>query len=337
MKRVKGLDTLRFILAFIVLLGHGAFPEVPELWVDRYQLMKVLNGIIGNSFVGIAAVMAFFIISGFCIHYPYSGGKSINIKEFYLKRITRIALPAIVAFLIYHYTLNLYMGVIWSLICEVIYYILYPIILRYHHKLNTIIILSFVTSYATSILYSLQYPYNGDFHRNGFALTWIVGLPVWLLGVRLANEIRSQNHLAIPTFNRIISLRTLAFFGAFVCSALRFHADIAYSYTLPILSIFLYYWLSCEISYFSNKSENKLLVFGGLMSYSLYLTHAYVIHVVKIIYSVEAIYSHPFLCMLVIALSLGIASIFYILIEKPAHVVSQKIKWNKKNAPEMVY
>jgi peptidoglycan/LPS O-acetylase OafA/YrhL len=78
MERVKGLDQLRFIMAVIVLIGHGALPEFQNV---------VVRGVLGNSFVGIAAVMVFFILSGFVIHYPYATGeKKIKIIEFYFRR-----------------------------------------------------------------------------------------------------------------------------------------------------------------------------------------------------------------------------------------------------------
>jgi peptidoglycan/LPS O-acetylase OafA/YrhL len=61
MERVKGLDQLRFIMAVIVLIGHGALPIFEN---------TIMRGIAGNAFVGVAAVMVFFMLSGFVIHYP---------------------------------------------------------------------------------------------------------------------------------------------------------------------------------------------------------------------------------------------------------------------------
>jgi peptidoglycan/LPS O-acetylase OafA/YrhL len=66
MNRVIGLDSIRFVLAFIVVLSHGVVPVFGDGTIEK--LIKLFQP------TGIAAVMGFFIISGFVIHYPYSTG-----------------------------------------------------------------------------------------------------------------------------------------------------------------------------------------------------------------------------------------------------------------------
>jgi peptidoglycan/LPS O-acetylase OafA/YrhL len=208
MKRVSGLDSLRFVLAFIVLLGHGGMPHVSESLVASSKLFYYLD-ILQKALqpVGVAAVMGFFIISGFVIHFPYSSGKKLNVPEFYSRRFIRIAIPGIAAFCFYR-IYGLYMGVVWSLICELVYYLLYPLILKHKAKyMKHILTGAFIASYVVTILFSVfSDSYNGDIHRQGFLLTWIVGLPVWLLGVVLADKYNTIQYNTIQ-YNTIQYLR----------------------------------------------------------------------------------------------------------------------------------
>jgi peptidoglycan/LPS O-acetylase OafA/YrhL len=343
MKRVVGLDSIRFVLAFIVLLGHGALPSFSDNLIAQSKIvhyLDILMKLLQPN--GAAAVMCFFIISGFVIHYPYSqsvigGGKTLNILEFYSRRIIRIGIPALIALCIYHFTAGLFMGVIWSLICEIIYYLLYPLILRYKNKyMKTILISSFVMSYILTVLYSIfSNESNVDIHRNGFLLTWIVGLPVWLLGVVLADQCNSiQNQSETITYKKLWLSRIIIYVIASFMLLLKFHAhiacgyNIAYGYTFPVFSIFAYFWIKNEIVYYKDKQENRLLKYGGLMSYSLYLIHAYILFWVGYYSHIEPLSSNWILCLLAIILSLAASLVFYILIEKPSHKLARFIKVN---------
>jgi len=325
--KIIGLDSLRFILAFIVLLGHGTAPNIPESIITNAQLNHYINGIIGVSFVGPAAVMVFFIISGIVIHYPYTSGRTINTKEFYLKRILRIAIPAIIALAIYQIPYGIYMGVVWSLICEVIYYLIYPLILRYIKHLNIIILSTFIFSYFLSTYYSATHAiYNGDFHRDGYLLTWVVGFPIWLLGLKIAENLKNRNQLA-ATLIKLNLLRCSVWTLSVITCILRFHYEIAYSFSLPIFSILAFFWIEYEIKYHNNKKENPVLEFGGLMSYSLYLIHAYVIFLIHYFYTEkgQSIADNWMLSFSAISISLLSSWIFYILIEKPSHKFTRTI------------
>lgn len=317
MERVKGLDQLRFLMAIIVLIGHGALP---------YFENKIVRGVVGNSFVGITAVMVFFILSGFVIHYPYaSGQKKIKVIEFYLRRLLRIIIPAVIAFTIYQITFNLYMIVVWSLICEAIYYILYPIILKYINKIDLIIILAFFFSYLLSFTYSiLENRYNGDFHRFGYLGTWIIGFPTWLLGVKLSIlYLKFKKEGLEVSFKKITANRLFIFFLSWTCSVLRFHFEISYSYTLPVFSLFSFFWLRNELIYYLNRKENKVLVYGGSFSYSIYLIHSLVMFTILHYLNIKMLtIVHS---ILLVFMTLAISWLFYILFEKPSHKISRSI------------
>jgi peptidoglycan/LPS O-acetylase OafA/YrhL len=332
MKRVSGLDSLRFILAFIVLLGHGGMPHVNENLAASSKLfycLDILQKVLQP--VGVAAVMGFFIISGFVIHFPYSSGKKLNVPEFYARRFIRIAIPAIVAFCIYHFTYGLYMGIVWSLICELIYYLLYPAILKYKAKyMRRILAGAFIASYVVTILFSIfSVDYNGDVHRQGFLWTWIVCLPVWLLGIVLADQYDMLQYHTRPSLFKINLLRISVWLAADVAAILRFQGHIAYGYILPVFSILAYHWIKWEILYHIDRKEYKILRFGGEMSYSLYLIHALILFMVARYTNTELFHTTPwYYCLMGVALSLIASLIFYIAVEKPSHKLA-RIAGNK--------
>jgi peptidoglycan/LPS O-acetylase OafA/YrhL len=321
MERVKGLDQLRFIMAFIVVLGHGALPRFDNI---------VYRGIIGNAFVGIAAVMVFFILSGFVIHYPYAkGDRKIKISEFYFKRLLRIIIPSVIAMIIYHYTLNLFMGVVWSLICEAVYYLLYPFVLKFIKRLDLIICLAFLFSYGSTILYSLYSEDNNlNFHRLGLIGAWISGFPMWLLGVKLSEVyVKFKDEELKISFSKITLIRIGIICLSSVASILRFHYGIAYGYTLPVFSLFAFYWLKKELIFYTDKEENKILAYGGTISFSIYLIHVLVMVFFTDILKIKMLNLGNSLGLILVILFISWG--FYMIVEKPSHRFSRSIKFRR--------
>ena len=149
---IAGLDTIRFFLAFIVVLSHSnVVGPIKLLFLDKVYVRGAL-ALFGHP-PGIAAVIAFFIISGIVIHFPYRDGKVINIKEFYTKRVLRILIPmsiiGVIAFLLQIDESSL---PFLSLYCELIYYALYPIIywLIFKKKVTImhLIVITFILSFV---------------------------------------------------------------------------------------------------------------------------------------------------------------------------------------------
>ena len=92
-------------------LGVVFFHVRVDLWVGFIALKE--NPSLGGSFAKYASwlslptifmgagVMLFFVISGFCIHYPYAGpnGKKLDLQEYIVRRFCRIYPPYVVAVL----------------------------------------------------------------------------------------------------------------------------------------------------------------------------------------------------------------------------------------------
>src|SRR5438046_10115626 len=80
-RHVAGFDTIRFVCALWVLFGHlGFLPLVAG--IDRTtRVGYLIAGAFANAVSGPAAVVVFFVISGFCIHYPFRGGTPVPLRS----------------------------------------------------------------------------------------------------------------------------------------------------------------------------------------------------------------------------------------------------------------
>src|ERR1035437_1907939 len=153
---VSGLDSIRFICALWVFFGHGAAPAIPNPFVDDSAAYFAFRGFFGNLWSGPAAVIVFFVISGFCIHYPFAGSnKRPRLKEFYTRRFLRLFIPVCAAV-----PLSRLVGVcltpfqdaiLWSLLAELIYYLCYPFLQGAHLRFGSwrgIVTASFAVAFA---------------------------------------------------------------------------------------------------------------------------------------------------------------------------------------------
>src|ERR1700730_5627895 len=94
-----GVNSLRFVLAFMVLLSHSDIVYATILKHSPHLIFRCIGYFLANAFDGTSAVIAFFIISGFVIHYPNKNGIS-NLTEFWIRRFLRILIPLIVILII---------------------------------------------------------------------------------------------------------------------------------------------------------------------------------------------------------------------------------------------
>ncbi len=324
--RIVGLDSIRFICAFWVLIGHlGMFP----LWaaIDRSTPIGLfLNRIYGLTMCAPAAVIVFFVISGFCIHYPFRHGERVRLANFYLRRYLRIGLPLAVALLIasyFHVQYSLFEeSILWSLICEEIYYALYPLLMRIkqHTGWRTSLCLSFFLSFLVVFTNTraLDYPTYGN------ALNWLLGLPCWLMGCKLA-ESADALLTESPVDNRTIwNWRLSVWLVSCVCLTLRFHSPIGYPWTLNFSAIVVFFWLAREIPFSQAHKPLPILEWGGSWSYSLYLMHPIVIVALQSLPLPNLGYMINW--TITLGLTLCGCYLFYAVIEKPSHVLARRFR-----------
>lgn len=352
--KISGIDSLRFICALWVVFSHlGPFPlhfaHTPDV-----SISSTLRGLYGSLHNGPAAVIIFFIISGFCIHYPYRKLNQIPVLEFLCRRYLRIGIPLLIATglacwldvgaliiqpgsLVISRTKILQVedtdiGIVWSLVCELIYYGLYPVIFLLARRQGWRIVIG--TAYLLALAVICLRPSAHSYPAYGNLLTWCVGLPCWLLGCLLAE---SSDAAAPKEIRRpeIWFWRATVWAFSSIALLLRFHTPVGYPWTLTLFGALCFFWLRLEIAYFRVQKPFRLLEWAGTWSYSIYLGHELVIPFfskVGISIPTSNFISVPLwgLRMLtVLAFCLG----FYWLFEFPAHqlarIVGKRIAQSK--------
>jgi len=327
MRKVYGLDLIRFVCAAWVVFGH----LVPSIDTSTAigQLAKSTYAV---SFSGASAVIIFFVISGFCIHYPHRDGRPVDLSSYYLRRYLRIGIPMVVAIILHQFpnltSFNLHFfqqSVLWSLQCELVYYTIYPTLLLIKNKFGwaKLLISSFILSYAIIIILNAR---AGDYASYGIAFNWVLGLPCWLLGCRLAEK---SDGLTASDVSNIWNWRLAVWLVSCFCLLLRFHSPIGYPYTLNLFAILVVFWLQKEIAYFrlfdhSNKTF-LLLEWLGTWSYSIYLVHIPASNFFEAYLSLPQLgYFLNWISLLLFVLTASY--LFYILVEKPSHRLARRFR-----------
>lgn len=328
MKRLKGLDSIRFICAIFVVLGHFGLPFTGTFANSRS------SGLLQNSlklaeliFNGPAAVIIFFIISGLVIHYAYVGHQVIPLGAYYSRRLLRIGIPAIIAIILYkifHFEFKApEFGTLWSIFCEIIYYLLYPLLFYIRKQVDWkyIISLSYIISLVLLFanLDALSAGHQG-YPALGL-LTWIVGLPCWLMGCWLAENY--SKFKVLPHY-KIQLLRALIILVVLGLRIAKFHISSVFASNCFTLNAFAFLgciWLGYEIMYFQYKEPNKITENLGKWSYSLYLIHP-VTPLILVFFKLDFLKLNH---VALIGCALLFSYLFYKVVEKPSHRFSRFI------------
>jgi peptidoglycan/LPS O-acetylase OafA/YrhL len=315
-KHVRGLDSIRFWCALWVYFSHFGFIPVPE----NIGIPRIVTGIYNNLFCGAAAVIVFFVISGFCIHYPTLGDEKIDLPVFYVRRYIRILCPVAAALVLGSYVgqdvAGFYNTILWSLVAELIYYTSYPAIRPFLIRApDTAILVASIAALAVIAIW----PAALNFHEFGFHLTWVVGLPSWILGCRLATLTATDrgNRTSPPWL-----WRGAVWISSILASILRFHADIGYPFTLTLLGWLVFLWIREEIRFYDSALPHRWIEAGGRWSYSMYLIHGLAaLEFARIGIKLSAIPLWVFQSVAALLLSYC----FYVLVEKPSHVLARSM------------
>lgn len=327
MKRIQGVDSLRAICALWVLFSHFGGPPILEGIDKTTKLGWVINGIYNNLWNGPAAVIVFFVISGFCIHYPQSASKKIeSTLAFYIKRLVRISLPMAFAIILSSYfggSLDLLNdSILWSLVCEIIYYLLYPLVLIIVKNGFSWSKLFFV-SFALAMLVAGTKPNALNYPSFGPGLNWILGFPCWILGCIVADWVSNGFPYNFLVNVPIWLLRLMVFTASVVLSILRFHTPIGYPWSLNFFAVLVSFYFYMELQHFFRVKPNRIMEYLGLFSYSIYLVHVP-------FHGVVSNFGLPNLGYLpnwLITNSVIIFAswVFYLLIERPSHFLARRL------------
>lgn len=326
-RRVNGLDSIRFLCALVVMLFHLRLINDRLYGQSEVGLTRAAIGIFNAFFNGPAAVIVFFVISGFCIHYPYRADRRLSIVPFYIRRFIRILLPAGFCYLCMRWLFNdrtrFQDGVYWSVICEAIYYLIYPQLLYLRRK-SSWPLLFLASAVAAGLLISthsssLSYGLHSYVALNW--CTWIVGLPCWLLGCWLA-----ENYLAFPLLSsvQIWGIRIGIYSLSIALLLLRFHLHTIFASSCILLDLFSLpacVWLGLEIVYLSKHPPPTGLEWAGVWSYSLYLIHPTMLPVFDAL-GLRFILLNSYTHFLVLGAALIASYVYFLCIERPSHRLS---------------
>jgi peptidoglycan/LPS O-acetylase OafA/YrhL len=315
--RIDKLDAVRFVAAFWVALSHGAFPVQA---VFQEPFLHRLVGAIYSSFDGVAAVMVFFIVSGFCIHLPYVGARELPLTKFIIRRYIRIGIPlaailTIMQFLGGAASVNGH-AVLWSIYAELIYYTIYPALFMMSKSLGwSLIIALFAVISAVMTLTHL----SNDFPWQFGSLTWLWGLPIWVSGCLLAEKFRTGSLLDVYGNLWLWRITAWALGAAATLGVFHTSVKIGYPVSMLLFTIFAFFWLSLELQ--TPVSSWRLLESFGRASYSLYLVHNVVLGLIR-----DHLELSPSAAAVVfpgVAITL-ITYLFYKLIEAPSHLFARR-------------
>ena len=273
-EHISGLDSIRGLCAVWVVFSHfGFFPELAGLFAPHSTGAWIARGVLGNLFSGVSAVIVFFIVSGFCIHYPHASNSTVPGVAFLARRLVRIGVPFACAWLLLRWIAPDSPGLVlvqWSLIAEVVYYLLYPLLFRLRQRASWKVWIGISGLVAVTI--TASQPAARFFHTFGPELTWAVGLPHWLVGCYLAESLREPRADISP--GRIWTLRLMVWMAASAASVMQFKLSVGYPWTMLVFTPLATVWIREEISWHSKHPPVRLTAWLGPWSYSIYLLHS---------------------------------------------------------------
>ncbi|RZI59615.1 MAG: acyltransferase [Zymomonas sp.] len=330
MRHIPGLDAIRLVCAVIVALGHYPLALRSSLTVLG-PFGDLIGSAIGIAFNGPAAVIVFFVLSGFVIHRPYAIGMTFEASEYFTRRYLRIIPPTLIAIGVYLVagigprTGNWNDTVLWSVFCELAYYTLYPVILRSGFRVGPLALASYGLTLAVAFASPSIATPGSNYTAFGYG-TWLIGLPCWLSGAWVAEQ--TGGHTAVSR-GEILTWRGGLFALAVLLRACKFHGTwlgplSASTIHLTLFAPVIALWVRREAVYLGERTGavgQPVLDRIGRSSFSLYL-----IHPVALVLALHLCPNRPLICFLVYLALLALATFgFYTLVERPSHRLAQRL------------
>jgi peptidoglycan/LPS O-acetylase OafA/YrhL len=294
---------------------------------------------------GYGGVDVFFVLSGFCLAYPYfARPRPDSWSRYFAKRAARILPPYYAAALLF-WSVNAYLcrhplgglyafpldakGVFicfsmlgvelnpsfWTLVLEARWYFVFPVLLIAWRRWPVVAALCALVLSVTAPALNARVPH----YQLAFGLVWLF-LPTFLLGIQAADvTVRGTWRTRGPLF-RWICLGAAIALGTFISST---SPDV---FAVPSILLWaLFAWSLLLASLYDpvvgRIARSKPLVWLGLASYSIYLIHEPIVH-----YTYGLVRSRAwsagtqllFFQLVVAPCCVAIGYLFYRLVERPA-------------------
>lgn len=348
--RLVPLDGLRGVAILLVLIYH--------VWVEVSGTARLTGNLFPFSLIyaGNTGVTLFFLLSGFLVSRPFflakKKGQTPPLRNYLIQRALRILPPyyavgvfgvlytgqldqwlPTVFFIARGYDLGSFSAVWWSLITEVQFYLLLPLIFLLVTKINyrwsvpvlaalwTTLYLAVVSKipYATSLV---------DFQLQYRLILSVVGQsPAFLVGMLLAYLSPPKGRSLPPSsssayLGALLLLLSLVLLPAASAGAKAYIWQSPW-YVLPEAALWgaiMWVMLRREPPRFS-LLDNRMTRHFGRISFSLYLVHMPVLQAVEH-HSGLSLWGAGALSLL---LSIAMAHVLYLLIEKPSLALKNKL------------
>lgn len=354
LKRYAYIDSLRGLAIIAVLIAHTGFYGTTAYPSWFHNLTEIS--------VGPRGVQLFYVISAVTLCFSYSKRKNIEkhpIRNFYIRRFFRIAPLFYLAVLFYlwqwgfwnhnpnhisslnilttltfvngffpRWINNIVLGS-WSVAIETTFYLFFPILFLLYERKPIRFALLFTVLAAIAMqcirltLLTLPIIKNSPDLQTYTFQFFPSQFPVFLIGMFVFLYMHSKNH------SKKFTIITVVLFGTLLAIQMILPIKIlAGHYLYSIFFGFLVYFLS---KYPMKLLVNPLLTYLGKISFSLYLCHvacySYV-HTLGIDTYIHA--TNPYVefslrFLMLLGFSTIIASILYLVVEKPGIILGKKI------------
>lgn len=360
--KFKNIEFLRFFLAWVVVIHH----------VNRRLLNKNLFGGLYKNYLsqhnGNKAVEFFFIISGFFLIYGFN--KNLSTFDFIKKKIIRLS-PLMLFFNIIYIIISLFTksikydtynnilsllflgnigvtkaygnlgGFVWHV--SVLFWVsfLYFYLLKYFERKN--INLFSAISIWFSYVFMIQ-ARNGNIsnilktYNNIFVVGLLRGLGGMGIGYFIASIYKdNEDKIENMEFNKIttffITLLEVFLFSWSVYYLIIHKMSYRNNIIFILFFIILFILFLIKKGLFTKLLDNNLSVILGRYSYSIYITHFFVLNMLRTFFwkkYINIIIIHPLLNVVMTMLLVLISSILvYHLVEKPSAEYLRR-KWIEK-------
>jgi peptidoglycan/LPS O-acetylase OafA/YrhL len=360
----RGLAALGVVLHHVRIdlwVGFNSLHDhsLPASTFDHFVAWLSLPTIFTGS-----GVMLFFVISGFCIHYPYAGlhGKKLDLAEYGVRRFFRIYPPYLAAVLFTfavqwigyregflpsldgsNYRLSALLlqnsfgnqpdcnPALWTIPIEVAFYLFFPLVYAGLRRSWLSTLGAGLTISLLAITSSLLYPIQSSFLPYWFT---------WMAGAALAEQYKKGLLKTPPLW--ISCLGILFFLSGLICAwHVRAGAndgetgrygdliELIGSFSNGIAFSVLIWWSISQPRVFAHlpSSVHQVLLSLGAVSYSLYLFHMPLFKLCGWLWT-----SHfggkPVNYLMTfpfVFLAIVVAGITYQVIEAPAHLAGRKL------------
>ena len=359
---IPEIDGLRFIaIASVVIMHASVYIIIKDEteYVDTFNF-ELLAEILHHAMLG---VPIFFAISGFILGLPFAKyhinhGKPINLKSYFVRRLTRLEPPYIIVltllffgYVVFFKTMEFDLGLksylssliyshniifsgvhpypllnpnLWSLEIEIQFYILAPI-LAYAFSLNSKLIRR-----GSLIIMALLFIFYNVFFSLPF-LSIVGYFHYFLVGFLLADLYISRSKIFPKTkFDGLIAFFFFVFIWIFETPDFTsIIGQLVWEISRLTGIFFLFYYVLFHKS-LKFLSYPFITSVGG-MCYSIYMLHSPIIYVfgkyiVMFSFSKYALLNFSIYLILLLTVILFISAIFFQLVERPC----MQRDWHKK-------